>query len=224
MKKILLLISILLFITGCKVEYNLEINDTNILENVEMTGTDEFFNNYYKSSKLNVVNMIFDEERKSILNNNGYENGIIDAEPPYVFANKEYDNITDYSNNTIFFKQYFEELNVVEKDGVISLKTKEFIPINPDRIEQYDINASVISIKSSYKVLEHNASSYDKKNNIYMWFIEDTTTDFSINFTYDTNEKFIPPKDEINWFMILAIVVFLILLIIIYIFTNKKNK
>ena len=49
MKKILLLIGFVLMMTGCKVEYNLIIlEDLKIEESVNMTASEEIFNNYYK--------------------------------------------------------------------------------------------------------------------------------------------------------------------------------
>ena len=225
MKKILLLIGCIFLITGCKVEYNLNINnDLMISESVNMTGTEEFFDTYYKSSRLNVINMIFDDERKELLKENGYNYKIIENETPYVLVNKDYTNINDYVTNSVFFKQYFNNINVTDENGIISLKTEDFMPINPDSIERYNIAVSTIKITSSYKAVNHNASSYDEKTNTYTWYIEDVTKDFSIDFSYDTNQIYVPPKDEINWILIIMMIIFVIGIIVVYILNNKKQN
>ena len=59
MKKWLLLIISIFLITGCKVEYNITINDNlSVSESVNMTGTDDFFDVYYKTLRINVIKMI----------------------------------------------------------------------------------------------------------------------------------------------------------------------
>ena len=66
MKKWLLLIICVFLITGCKVEYNVTINDdAKVLESVNMTGEDAFFDTYYKTLRINVI--------KSLLAANGNE-------------------------------------------------------------------------------------------------------------------------------------------------------
>ena len=123
MKKVLLLIGCIFLFTGCKVEYNLVINnDLKVYEEVKMTGTDEFFDSYYKSSRINVLNMVFDDSRKEELKNLGYKYEIVEGITPYVLANKTYNNISDFSNNTIFASQYFEKIDVFDNNGVISLE------------------------------------------------------------------------------------------------------
>ena len=64
MKKIILLIGIVFILTGCSVEYNLTI-DKNLkaIEELEMTGTKDFFDIYYKNSKLSVVSMLLEDNK-----------------------------------------------------------------------------------------------------------------------------------------------------------------
>ena len=56
MRKVIILMSFLFLLTGCAVKYNLVINeDLTILEEAKMTGTTAFFDNYYKTTKTNVL-------------------------------------------------------------------------------------------------------------------------------------------------------------------------
>lgn len=224
MKKILLLIGCIFLITGCKVEYNLVINnDLTVLEYVNMTGTDEFFDTYYKSSEINVVNMVFDESRQDFLKQNGYSYEIFDGNRPYVTAKKSYTNLEQFAQNTVFYEQYFENIDVFQNDNIVTLKTSEFIPINPDSIDRYDIKESIIKIKTAYKVVDNNASSYDEKTNTYSWYIDNETTEFSINFSYDVNEIYKPPRNS-NIMLIIMTIIFMIGLIGFYIVNKKKIK
>lgn len=224
MKKILLLIICILIITGCKVEYNLVINnDLTISESVKMTGTDEFFDNYYKSSRMNVIEMMFDDYRKEDLRNGGYSYQIIDGNTPYVLASQDYVNAQDFATKTILFAQYFEDIEVYEQDGVITIETHDFIPINPDSIERYNIKTTKIDIKSSYKIVSHNASSYDEKTNTYTWYIDDETTDFSLKFAYDTNEIYQVSKNNTDLMLIIGTLLVISLVIVFAYFMNKRD-
>lgn len=223
MKKVLLLLLCIFLITGCKVEYNLIIsNDLTIEEKVNMTGTDDFFDTYYKSSRNNVIKMIFDESRQNYLKENGYNYEIVEGERPFVVANKQYSSLDNFAKETIFFKQYFENVIVTEKEGIVSLTTDEFIPINPDSIERYYIRTSTIKITPAYKVIESNATSFDEKTNTYTWHIDDETKDFSIKLSYDNKEIYVPPKNNLNIMLIIIMIIFIIGLIVVYVI-NKKN-
>lgn len=225
MKKILLLIGCIFLITGCKVEYNLLINnDLTVSEKVMMTGTEEFFDIYYKSSKLNVINTTFTDREKKRLDDNGYQYEIVDAITPYVLAKKNYDNVLDFGNNTIFYEQYFEKIDVTNNDGIVSIKTGEFLPIEPDNPNRYDITKMVVEIKCAYDVIENNATKYDLKTNTYTWYIERDAKDFSINFSYDTNKIF-SSDDNSDWLMIIGtIIVMVIVIVIAYIMKKQRGR
>jgi len=112
MRKILALIIMIFLLTGCSVNYNLTINeDLTINEEVNMTGTSEFFSVYNKTSKLNVIKMMLDTDDKTLLENNNYSISIVEDDTPYVKASKTFDDIIDYTNNNVFFKQYFDKID-----------------------------------------------------------------------------------------------------------------
>lgn len=187
MKKLLLLVISLLLFTGCKVDYNLTINnDGTVKEDIYMTGTKEFFDVYYKSSKINIINMMLDIDKDSLINNS-YKYEVVDNATPYVYASKSFYNISDYSNKTIFFKQYFDGIVAQNNNGIITFKTSGFKPIDPDDPSRYDIKDTYINIKVPYKVIEHNALKV--KNNVYTWSIKNSTSDFNIKLVYDSSEK-----------------------------------
>lgn len=224
MKKYIVLIIFILFITGCKVEYNLVIDDNfKVSEEVSMTGTDEFFSSFYKSSKLNVVNMYLDEGRKDDLLKNGYQYEIIEMERPYLIAKKEYSNLSEYREQTIFLDQYFDDIEVLEENGIISIKTKDFKPIFADSLDRYVIKTTKINITCPFMVVENNALEHDEKTNTYSWYINDDANDFSILFSYDENIRYEVPGD-IDWFMVISGIIIIVGLVIGKYVIKKKNK
>jgi len=222
MKKILLLIGCIFLITGCKVEYNLEINnDLTVSEEVLMTGTDDFFDIYYKSSRLNVVNMMFSDYEKKKLSENGYKYEIVDGTTPYVLTKKNYNNVSDFKNKTIFVEQYFDDISVLENEGIITLQTEGFYRIEPENPNRYDIASLTIKIKCAYEVLEHNASDYDKNSNTYTWYIGRDTSDFSLNLKYDTNKVFSSSNNDL---MLIVGTIIVMGLTLVFAFIWKKNN
>lgn len=225
MKKILLLVLFIFLITGCKVEYNLVINnDLSVSESVIMTGTDEFFDSFYKSSRINVVEMFLDEGRRDDLKKSGYEYNIVEDETPYVVATKNYNSMEEFVDKTIFKEQYFEDLEIIKEENIVTLKNKEFIPISPDSIERYGIKITTLKITLPYEVVESNASLYDDLSNTYIWYISDGNEDFSLVLSYDINKIYEGPKDNNSLLLILASLVFVIGVIVATYIMNKKNK
>lgn len=224
MKKVIILGLFILLITGCKVDYNLIINeDLTVRETVNMTGTDEFFDSFYRSSRMNVVKMLLEEGRKDDLIKSGYQYEIKDALNPYVVANKSYTNLEEFSKQTIFLKQYFDSLNVSKENGIISMQTKNFNPIIEDSIDRYVIRFSKVSITVPYEVTENNAKSYDRKTNTYIWYIDDKTENFSLLLSYDTNKIYEIP-DENDWLTTIIYLIVVMGLVVVAVILNKKNK
>ena len=132
MKKIGLLVISLLLITGCSVQYNLKINeDLTIVEEASLTGTEEFFANYYKTTKKNVIKDSL-ELYQDILKENNYSYELIDSSTPYVKVNKKYNNIMDYTKNSILFNDYFDEVKYTENGNIKKIETVGFNENNPD--------------------------------------------------------------------------------------------
>ena len=222
MKKILLLIIVILLTGGCKVEYNLMVSDDlKIIETVNMTGTQSLFDIYYKTSKLNVVKMLLDENKKTLEENN-YNYKIIEENTPYVLVDKEYSNMKDYKEKSMFYKQYFENLEYSEKDGIITLKTEGFKPNDPEDPERFDIKDLTIKITSKYKIVDSNANKVNKKTNTYYWNINSNTSDFSLMLSYDSDRVFNPYID--TYIMIFVSVLIVILTWVLIWYFDKKEK
>lgn len=223
MKRVLLLIVLILLTGGCKVEYNLTIDDDlSVLENVNMTGTEALFDIYYKSSKLNVINMLLDVD-KDTLENNGYNYKIVEDTTPYVLADKEYNDVNSFVDNTIFYKQYFDNLEYKNKNGVITISTNNFKPNDSDDPNRFDISNLTIAITSKFKVVKHNADDVSQNTNTYYWHINRSTENFELLLSFDSNIKFNP---NINTYIIIIVSVLIIIItwLIIWCYDRKDKK
>ena len=188
-----------------------------------MTGTDNLFENYYKSSKLNVVKMFLDVD-KITLDEYGYNYKIIEESTPYVLADKKYNNMASFTENTVFYKQYFDSLEYSEKDGIITIEGKDFLPNDPDDPGRYYISDMTIAIESKYKVIDNNANSVDKDTNTYYWNIDNDTTDFKLLLSFDSNTKFNPYINEIIMIIVSILIVIITWLSVWYFYRNEKKK
>ena len=93
MKKIVFLVLSIFLITGCSVKYNLVINeDLSITEEAKLTGTNDFFANYYKTTKKNVLKTQL-EQYQDILNEKGYTYKLVEDTTPFVNVSKKYDEM-----------------------------------------------------------------------------------------------------------------------------------
>ena len=224
MKKLLLLLGCVFIVTGCTVDYKITINDDlSINEKVNMYGSDEFFAIYNKSSRLNIVNMLLDNER-DILNENNYRYEIIDGASPYVEVNKNYDDINEFINNTVFFEQYFEDVDYQNKDGIITIKTRGFMPNDEEDPNRFDIKRANISITCLHEVVDHNATSVDKSTNTYTWNIGSNDQKMDIMLSYDTNYEFINKQEFEDMELIIMIIIIMVASWIVAIVFNKKRR
>lgn len=225
-KKILLLILFLFFTTGCQVSSNVTINkDLSVKEELNMTGTSEFFNNHYRNFPITVVeNMLDSQEREEILKENGYFYEIKkDKRYPYVYAVKNYPSLLDYASNTIFKKQYFEDLIVEISDNLVTLKSKDFIAYEDlENTDRYSIKSFSLNIKLPYVVTSHNADKVLKAENIYTWKIDIENKDKEINITFDKDRVYVY---NIAMYISIMILCFLVLILIFVAFKIvKKHK
>lgn len=219
MKKIFLLLTILLILTGCSVKYNLTINeDLTITEEAKLTGTEDFFASYYKSTKKNVLNSQLNSY-KSLLDENKYQYEIKDDNIPYVLVYKKYNNFKEYIDTTLLFNEYFDEVKYTENGDIKRLETVGFNENNPENPDRFDVKKLEIIIKCPFKVKEHNASKVDKKTNTYYY---DLFRDNKIVLEYNIAKKF-NPNDEILYkiLMFVGIIIFSWLTVLVL---NKKKK
>lgn len=221
MKKIIILIIALFILTGCSVKYNITINeDLTLIEEAKLTGTEEFFSTYYKTTKTNVLKSFIDIYKTGLEENN-YQYELIEDSYPYVKLTRKYDNASDFVNKSQLFNEYFEEVKYTEDGNIKKIETIGYIGSIPDDPDQFDIKELEIVITCPYKVINHTAKEVDKKTNTYYYELNDDNN--KILLEYDINTKFNPNADLITYLIILGGVLVLTWVIIIYLI-KKNNK
>lgn len=221
MKKKLFLLLILFLLTGCKVNYNLSINeDYSIDEIVSMTGTDAFFDTYYRTSKKNVLEMVLDDY-KDILKDNEYLVEMVNDSVPYIKATKKYQNIEEFSENTIFFENYFDEIKCTKNGNILTIETVGFNPNELDDPERFYVRDLDIAIKSIYKVKNDNASYVDELTNTYYFRMDEKKEDFKILMEIDLSSKY---SYYLKLALYFAIIFVGIIIYLVYRYKKKKNK
>lgn len=222
-KKGLLIIIMICFLTGCNVKENIIINkDLSVNEEVNMSGTKDFFDNRYKMLPINVVkDILTSNERENLLTQNGYKYDISELDKfPSVIATKKYNNIETFTNNTIFKNQYFKTFNTIEENNLITINAKDYIKYEQGDLERYSISNCQINIKVPFKVTKNNADKYDSKTNTFIWYINQNTNDKEIKLTFDKTRIYIYNS---NLYIIIGLIIILII-IGIEIILKIKNK
>ena len=227
MKKKILILLIPLLLTGCaSVNYELDIDkNINVSEKVKITATSDFFNIYYKNLPITIVKEFYnDSDIQNKLNSNNYKHEINqkNAKYPEVIISKEYKSLEEYSQNTIFKNQVFENVIITTNDNLITLQTVNFKKYTTDDdSDSYPVSKLAISIKSPYVVVENNADKHDKKTNAYIWLVDSSTENKEIKITFDKNKIYI--YNIIMYISLFVIILIILTMIIIGFKMHKKN-
>ena len=227
LKKIILILIIIFITTGCvSSDYNLTINkDLSVDEEVFISATEEYFNLFYMDYRLTIVKGVYNNnEIMKNLSNNNYSYKLIEEEKrPGVLVNKKYNNLNDYTKETIFKNQSFSDIEYIEKDNLITIQTKDFLPYVEDKTDvRYPISDLNINIKVPYIVTSNNADNIDKVTNTYTWYINSETKDKKIEITFDKNKIYVYNLSMYIFIIILIILIFIVGIIVFKIV--KKNK
>lgn len=227
MKKKILILLIPFLLTGCaSVNYELDIDkNINVSEKVKITATSDFFNIYYKNLPITIVKEFYnDSDIQNKLNSNNYKHEINqkNAKYPEVIISKEYKSLEEYSQNTIFKNQVFENIIVTTNDNLITLQTVNFKKYTTDDdSDSYPVSKLAISIKSPYVVVENNADKHDKKTNAYIWLVDSSTENKEIKITFDKNKIYI--YNIVMYISLFVIILIILTMIIIGFKMHKKN-
>ncbi len=217
MKRLLILLSILL-LTGCSVNYNLEIDGDLFKE--EITG------NIYKyefddisdiNGDHNIYWLLHDRQTAIDDEDSFYEQNINEIGDNVEFNYKyNYNNNYGASNilNKCFEKKIFEETN----DLYIVHLYGNFYCQYADEIE--------VNVSSKYVIFNHNADKVD--NNIYTWILrENDDADISLAISKNIEPLRKNKKSIFSPYRIITFILLIVLIIVslfIYIKRNRKNN
>lgn len=213
-KKILILTVLVLTLTGCSAEYNLEINENSYNESVNIYLPKYDFSN-------DSINGIL--ENKTPITQNGdekkyYSNSVSENDNNYII-NENYNHSFDTITSSYFITRCYGGNVIKKRDNLITINTdSEFKCINMD--DGAKVDSVQINIKTNQKVLSNNADAI--KGNTYTWNInEDNYLNKPINM-----EIRIKGKTFTNSQIEMAIIFSIIVLVgaLIYLFVKGKKE
>lgn len=208
MKKYILLVLILILCSGCEINYNLDIDEKNIKENIKFNVTEQDYNEYNDNQEEKLTEdlyEVFEEQHIPVFINdystfhkkisNKINNGL-DLEYSYDY---------DYIN---FSKSYLIN-NCFENYVVLNEKDYYYIKAYGSFSCYYD--KTNIKINTKYKVISNNADSVE--NGTYIWKIDDNNrNNVNIVFQMSKNElrKNTINEDNFNYTLITIISVLVV--------------
>lgn len=211
MKRILILLSCIFLLSGCSVEYNLEIGKDSVKENIEIGKFDASkVKDFEYLTPYAIINDQYQEfyefDYKDRVLNLSYEYNYQNIEMSEAF-NQCYD-MSNFSSDG----EYYYILTSNE------FKCLSYLDYNFDEIK--------INIKSDYKIVSSNAD-YVKKD-VHTWFVNQSNSDNKpINIKIDLAEPV--NKGHLSSMSVCSMVVSVlsvigVIVFIVYLFGKKKNK
>lgn len=202
MKKILLLIVLLIFLTGCTAEVNVEITADEIYEEINITAyasgatsKDELYTYFRKFipvyKDVNLGDTEPDIKKSGV---KYYTRGVTDIDNGYVFQYFNYFQLDDYNNARSLGEGFASSLvqnDTVDKEIMITtdnggLKFFDYYP---------DLESVKINVTSLCEVKESNADSVE--GNVYTWNLNKNTKK-GIYILYSTSncKEEVPVEDK----------------------------
>lgn len=220
----ILLFFMIIFLTGCSVEYDLTINEDNsITEKVvasEKTKKMESLTRLKGDTAVSYLNNMFNKDKKGKLTSYTSE------DMTYATVTRTHSNIADYSSN--FSSDVFENIQIQEKNGIITFVTNQSQILGGNSNYSLIYDDITIKIKIPYVVTENNADTIS--NDTYIWNIKKDQPLKTIRFSYkkdskknSVNVKISDKTYNINYGIIAGSVI-IILVLIIFILIRIKNK
>lgn len=171
LKKIVLVIVLGLFLTGCTIKSDITIledgttkESVSIKEDIDNfeNGIDEVLDSYLK-------------KYKAVLNFREYKNKKIieDKQAGIIFTN-DYDNICSYFQNTAFNQYVYNHINCIEEGNYIIIENDTpYIPYCKDCSDWPALPMIKVSITLPIAASEHNADEVN--GNTYVWIYDENT-------------------------------------------------
>lgn len=213
-KRLLLLIPLILVLSGCTVNYNLEVNGNSLTEIINGTATKEEITIGDNVTDVPLIydlinnpqTAIFNDENELYIkniNNNGNE---LDYTFSYVYHN-------NFAKSKLI-NSCFQYREIYETNEVYHVKLYgEFYCLYTD-----SINVKVIS---NNKVVNSNAKKV--KGNVYSWVI-DKPSNVNIQLDISKTESFAKTKKKSNAFRIVSFIILILLSTVVFFLYKNKNS
>ncbi len=224
--KFLFVFCLLLFTSGCSIDYNLTINeDSSINENIiasEQTDRMEARTKLKGEQAINYLyNMFVPNDEYSL--DYKEENNTTEATVSYV-----YENIDEYISK--FSSDVFDKINIAKDNDKITIYANQKQKLGGYGSSSLIYDEINVNIKIPFDVINSNADNV--KGNVYTWNINKDSEVKTIEITY--KDKSIKNKATVSIndkkynfsyeYLILGVGVVLILSIVIFVMINNKKN
>lgn len=214
MKKIIFLLLICLLLTGCTVNYNLDINDNNFKETLTGNVLNTELNNN-DNTDINMFSYLITGDQPAFYKNDN------------IFFNKATNNTTngiDFDYNYTFNEYNFNNSRIINEcfdNHVYEYKDNTYYLVVSGKFNCNYSETTNINITTDYNVTANNAQTI--KNNTYTWTIDENNKD-NIYF-FITIDKTNKSNFDFQWSTFKTIgLIIIILLSSICIYFLKKDK
>lgn len=237
MFKLIILIVMCFVLSGCSVDYNLEINESKIKENFiindnisESTTAEDilsYYNKYYPVY-IDEIEGVELESKEKLDNVNYYEkNYIIDSYGYHMTYNFNHE-LKNYYRSTLLVYAYSSR-DISINNNILTLQTKSM----NNYIRHNNLEKLTVNIKTDYKVIENNADLIN--DNVYTWYFtkeNNATKRLKMNIDLSTSKDEEELKEQENLdkqaksktnMIIIGIVILIYLGVMIYIVFKRKK-
>lgn len=237
MKKYCFILVLILFLTGCSGKVTININKNTITEKLEVSKLDNNTYNQLKTWSGFPIPLYYDQEldKPLWLPNREKESGVSYYDVTFNDETKHANISGSFTLNShersTAVRRCFKYYDIKKEGEVVSFATGHGLVC---AFTNFDV-----IITTPYKVVNHNANSFDTTNNTYVWNITDANAQkayiyLEVDFSQNSNgEKIKDPINDNNdniekhnyKYIYYTILLILLLLVLgsIYIFNKKKT-
>ncbi len=213
-KRLLLLIPFIFILSGCTINYNLEIDGDSLTEVISGTITNEENEISSEATDIPLIYGLINYPQPAIYDdeNKLYAKNIVDNE-----SGKDYTYSYVYRGNfnkSRLIDTCFENHEIIENDDYYTIKLSgNFYCLYADSID--------VNVISNNKVISSNAKKV--KGNNYSWQIK-RAKNVDIYMAVSKTEAFDKTKKHSNTFRIVSFIILIILSGVVFFLYKKKNS
>lgn len=212
-KKIILLLSIVL-LSGCTINYDLNITDNGIEEVINGKVSKEKVENDKNEYNMNIYYDLLNNDQSVLTNSDDvYSKNIIENKKSYNYtASYTYQSFDNLSSSRII-NSCFEKNDILDEEDYYSVSLNgNFYCLYSDQVK--------INIHSDYAVISSNADKVN--NNTYTWILSSDKED--IELTLSKNIKYQESKNNSSPIRFICFIILVVLGAITYFLYKKKNS
>ena len=228
--KVLFLIVFMFILSGCNINYSVNIKSNGKVEEKFVMTFDE------KDVDSHNPKALINDTIKTYKENGMYKDYSfkvnLSGKNSTITAYRKYNSLNEYISKSELLPSIFEKTSYIDDYGIKGLITtgeyyydalfdKTMVTVDEPTIENVDIN-----IHSQFDLLENNASNIDDNNTMH-WNINDENKTFSINFKYNNSKRYdIIIKDYLkeNWISIIIVGLVIVSIIIVINYIKNQDK